>query len=65
MIMRLEIIQAGRGQYLYKKCETVQRTKGLKADKGIKSEHAFSLGTKGKIRGDNEKSLMGQQKEDH
>ena len=37
MITRLEIIQAGRGQYLYKECEAVQRTKGLKADKGIKS----------------------------
>ena len=37
MIMRLETIQAGRGQYLYKKCEAVERTKGLKADKGIKS----------------------------
>ena len=37
MIMRLEITQAGRGQYIYKECETVQRTKGLKADKGIKS----------------------------
>ena len=38
MITRLEIIQAGRGQYLYKECEMVQRTKGLKANKGIKSQ---------------------------
>ena len=30
-----------------------------------KSGHACSLGTKGKIRGDNEKSLNGQQEEDH
>ena len=38
MITRLETIQAGRGQYLYKECEAVQRTKGPKADKGIKSQ---------------------------
>ena len=38
MITGLEIIQADRGQYLYKEREMVQRTKGLKADKGIKSQ---------------------------
>ena len=38
MITRLEIIQAGRGQYLFKAYETVQRTKGPKADKGIESQ---------------------------
>ena len=43
MITRLEIIQAGRGQYLYKECEMVQRTKGPKADKGIKSQSNESM----------------------
>ena len=65
MITRLETIQAGRGQYLYKECEAVQRPKGPKADKGIKSRACFTLRTKGKIREDKEKSLKGQQKEDH
>ena len=66
MITRLEIIQAGRGQYFIPGVWDSSENKGPEGrQRNKESGHACSLRTKGKIRGDNEKSLKGQQKEDH
>ena len=59
MITRLETIQTGRGQYLYKECEAVQRTKGPKADKGIKSQSMLQSRNKRENKGRQREIIKG------